>query len=53
MVLIVSTAVALALMSQHDEAHITVEPLTPASRATSREAPLAPQPQGVALTLHF
>ena len=56
-VLIVAMTTGLVLMSQRDEATITVEPLTLGSGVPSREAPSArlgaTQAQGAALTLHF
>ena len=56
-VLIVATTAGLVLMSQHDEATITVEPLTLGGGVPSREAPSArldaTPAQGAALTLRF
>ena len=55
-VIVASSIVGSILMFQHDQAHITVEPLTAGLGHVPREAAFAPagsQAEGAALALHF
>jgi hypothetical protein len=57
-VVVASVVAGSILLAQHDEAHVTVEPLTLPASGALREAPVAAlgsaaPPQGASVALHF